>query len=48
MPGMKAGDKPIYAAANGWSTASWVEDGRVYTIAVQGEQADVQRYLPSA
>ncbi len=48
MPGMKAGDAPVYADAKGWSTASWVEKGRVYTIAVQGDRADVQGYLPSA
>ena len=48
LPGMKAGDAPVYADAEGWSTASWVENGRVYTIAVQGDRADVQGYLPSA
>ena len=48
MPRMKSGEKPVYADAHGWSTASWVENGRVYTIAVQGDRAAVERYLPSA
>ncbi len=34
--------------AKGWTTASWVENGRVYTIAVQGDRTAVQRYLPRA
>ncbi|MGA9345840.1 MAG: hypothetical protein WBV37_12115, partial [Nocardioidaceae bacterium] len=48
MPRMRAGEGPVYADARGWSTATWVENGRVYTIAVQGDRAAVQRYLPSA
>lgn len=48
MPRMKSGEKPVYAGANGWTTASWVEKNRVYTIAVQGDAAAVQRYLPDA
>jgi len=29
-------------------TASWVENDRVYMIAVQGDRGAVQHYLPSA
>lgn len=48
MPGMQPGKKPIFASAGKWMTASWAENDRVYTIAVQGDRTAVQRYLPDA
>lgn len=44
---MKQGEKPVFVDAGGWTTASWAENDRVYMIAVQGDRAAVQRYLPS-
>jgi hypothetical protein len=46
LPEMKPGEKPVFANTAGWTTASWVENDRVYMIAVQGDRAAVQRYLP--
>ena len=48
LPKMKPGEKPVFAEAGEWTTASWVENDRVYMIAVQGDRAAVQHYLPSA
>lgn len=48
MPQMKSGAPPIFTAVGDWTTASWVENNRVYMIAVQGSRAAVQQYLPSA
>lgn len=48
MPQLKSGEAPVYAEAKGWSTATWMENGRVYMIAAQGERAAVQQYLPRA
>ena len=48
LPKMKPGEKPVFAEAGEWTTASWVENDRVYMIAVQGDRAAVQRYLPGA
>ena len=47
LPKMKPGGKPVFADANGWATASWAEKDHVYMIAVQGNRAAVERYLPS-
>jgi hypothetical protein len=47
MPKMKPGEKPVFADAGEWTTASWVENDRVYMIAVRGDRAAVERYLPS-
>jgi anti-sigma factor RsiW len=47
MPKMKPGEKPVFADTGEWTTASWVEKDRVYMIAVQGDRAAVERYLPS-
>jgi hypothetical protein len=48
LPKMKPGAKPVFADTEGWTTASWVENNQVYMIAVQGDRAAVQSYLPSA
>jgi hypothetical protein len=48
LPKMKPGEKPVFAKAGEWTTASWVENDRVYMVAVQGDRAAVQPYLPSA
>jgi uncharacterized membrane protein YbaN (DUF454 family) len=46
MPKMKPGAKPVFVDAGGWTTASWAENDRVYMIAVQGDRAAVERFLP--
>jgi hypothetical protein len=48
MPKMKPGDQPVYQDALGWTTATWAEGDRVYMIAVEGDRAAVERYLPRA
>ena len=48
MPKMKPGAKPVFLDAGGWTTASWAENDRVYMIAVQGDRAAVERFLPNA
>ncbi len=48
LPKMKSGDKPIFANKHGWMTATWVENDRVYMIAMQGGRAEIEKYLPSA
>ena len=48
LPQMKSGAPPVFAGVGDWMTASWVENDRVYMIAVQGDRGAVQRYLPSA
>ena len=48
MPKMKPGAKPVFVDAGGWTTASWAENDRVYMIAVQGDHAAVERFLPKA
>jgi hypothetical protein len=48
MPLMKSGAPPVFADFGDWTTASWVENDRVYMIAVQGDRAAVQHYLPNA
>jgi hypothetical protein len=45
---MKPGDQPVYQDALGWTTATWAEGDRVYMIAVEGDRAAVERYLPRA
>jgi hypothetical protein len=48
LPQMKSGAPPVFAGVGDWMTASWVENDRVYMIAVQGDRGAVQHYLPSA
>ena len=48
MPKLKPGGKPVFVDAGEWTTAAWAENDRVYMIAVQGNRAAVQRYLPGA
>ena len=48
LPQMKSGAPPVFTDVGDWMTASWVENDRVYMIAVQGDRAAVQQYLPSA
>jgi hypothetical protein len=48
MPKIKPGDQPVYQDTLGWTSATWAENGRVYMIAVEGDRAAVQRYLPRA
>ncbi len=48
LPTLAPGAAPVFAGSGEWTTASWAEKDRVYTIAVQGDRAAVQRYLPDA
>ncbi len=48
FPELKSGAAPVFAREGEWTTASWMEKDRVYMIAVQGDRAAVQRYLPNA
>ncbi len=48
LPKMQPGDKPIFATSGQWMTASWVENDRVYMIALQGDRAAIEPYLPRA
>jgi len=48
LPQMKSSTPPVFAGVGDWMTASWVENNRVYMIAVQGDRGAVQHYLPSA
>jgi len=48
LPKVNPGQKPIFSTEGEWTTASWVEHGHVYMIAVQGDRAAVESYLPSA
>ena len=48
LPRVNPGEKPVFTDVGEWTTASWVENDRVYMIAVQGDRAAVQRYLPGA
>lgn len=48
MPKIKPGDPPVYHDTLGWTSATWAENDRVYMIAVEGDRAAVQRYLPRA
>jgi hypothetical protein len=48
LPQMKSGAPPVIAGVGDWMTASWVENDRVYMIAVQGDRGAVQHYLPHA
>ena len=48
LPQMKSGAPPVFAGIGDWMTASWVENDHIYMIAVQGDRAAVQHYLPSA
>jgi hypothetical protein len=48
LPKLKPGEAPVFSGADGWTTASWAEKDRVYTIAVQGDRTAVEPYLPRA
>lgn len=48
MPKMKPGEKPIFSNENGWMTATWAENDRIYMLAMRGGRAALEPYLPSA
>jgi len=48
LPKMEPGEKPIFTSSGEWMTACWVEGDKVYMIAVQGDRATVEAYLPRA
>ena len=48
LPGLKPGAAVVFRQEGEWMTATWTENERVYMIAVQGDEAAAQRYLPRA
>ncbi|MGI8955814.1 MAG: hypothetical protein ACR2II_02725, partial [Chthoniobacterales bacterium] len=48
LPMVKPGDAPSFVQAGKWTTAIWAEGDRAYMIVVQGDEAAVRGYLPSA
>jgi hypothetical protein len=48
MPKMKAGGRPTYLRQGEWMTAMWVENDRIYMLAMQSGRAAMERYLPDA
>ena len=48
LPKLQRGGGPVFSTEGGWTTASWVEKDHAYMIALQGDHAAVQRYLPDA
>jgi uncharacterized membrane protein YbaN (DUF454 family) len=48
LPKLKPGAAPIFSREGDWTTASWAEKDRAYTIAVQGGPDAARRYLPGA
>ena len=46
LPKLAANAGPVFSNQHGWMTATWVEDGRVYMIALQGGRAEIEEYLP--
>ncbi|MBA3543977.1 MAG: hypothetical protein H0T83_06020 [Chthoniobacterales bacterium] len=48
LPGLKPGAAPSFDQEGEWTSALWAEGDRAYMIAVQGDEAAVRSYLPSA
>ncbi len=48
LPMVKPGDAPSFVREGEWTTAIWAEGDRAYMIAVEGDEAAVRGYLPSA
>jgi hypothetical protein len=48
LPEMKMEGHPRIAKVGGWMTASWVKNGRVYTLALQGDEETIRQLLPRA
>ncbi len=48
LPKLKPGDAVIFQREGDWTTATWAKDDRVYMIAVQGDEAAAQHFLPQA
>jgi len=48
LPKIQPGEKPIFTSSGEWMTACWVEGEKVYMIAVQGDRATLEAYLPRA
>ncbi|MGI8431078.1 MAG: hypothetical protein ACR2MW_02145 [Chthoniobacterales bacterium] len=46
LPKLEADAGPTFANEHGWMTATWVEGGRVYMIAMQGGRAEIEEFLP--
>ena len=48
LPEMKTEGHPRIEKVDGWMTASWIENGRVYTLALQGDKETIRKLLPRA
>jgi len=48
LPRLKPGGAPFFQRNDGWTTATWADNDRAYMLAVQGDEAAAQRYLPDA
>lgn len=48
LPKLKPGERPVFSAEGEWTTATWADKDHAYMIAVQGDRAAVQPYLPDA
>ncbi len=48
LPGLKPGAAVVFKQEGEWTTATWTENDHVYMIAVQGDEAAAQHYLPQA
>jgi hypothetical protein len=48
LPHVQPGDRVVFQREGEWMTATWMENDHVYTIAVQGDEAAAQHYLPRA
>ncbi|HEY1581902.1 MAG TPA: hypothetical protein VGF73_02250 [Chthoniobacterales bacterium] len=48
LPNLKPGGTAVFQQEGDWMTATWMEKDRIYMIALQGDKAAVQSFLPSA
>ena len=48
LPRVKPGDAVAFQREGDWTTATWAKDDRVYMIAVEGDEATAQQFLPRA
>ena len=46
LPKLEAEAGQTFSNEQGWMTATWVEDDRVYMIALQGSRAAIEEFLP--
>jgi hypothetical protein len=46
LPKMEPGQSPIISRTGEWMTACWAEGSEVYMIALQGDRAALEQFLP--